>query len=84
MRRIMIEHARKRQQLKRGGGALRITLDEGAMLADERSVELLALDEALDVLNAEYPRKAEVVELRFFGGLTVTEAARFSKWMSEP
>jgi RNA polymerase sigma-70 factor (ECF subfamily) len=79
MRRIMIEHARKRQQLKRGGGALRITLDEGAILADERSAELLALDEALGVLTAEYPRKAEVVELRFFGGLTVTESAAVLK-----
>src|SRR6185369_16390372 len=79
MRRIMIEHARKRQQLKRGGGALRITLDEGAVIADERSAELLALDEALETLTAEYPRKAQVVELRFFGGLTVTEAAAVLK-----
>jgi RNA polymerase sigma factor (TIGR02999 family) len=79
MRRIMIEHARRRQQLKRGGGALRITLDEGAMLADERSAELVALDEALGILTAEYPRKARVVELRFFGGLTVAEAAEVLK-----
>jgi RNA polymerase sigma-70 factor (ECF subfamily) len=79
MRRIMIEHARKRQQLKRGGGALRITLDEGAIIADERSAELLALDEALEVLTVKYPRKAEVVELRFFGGLTVPEAAAVLK-----
>jgi RNA polymerase sigma-70 factor, ECF subfamily len=79
VRRIMIEHARKRQQLKRGGGALRITLDEGAILADERSAELLALDESLEVLNEKYPRKAQVVELRFFGGLTVTEAATVLK-----
>jgi RNA polymerase sigma-70 factor (ECF subfamily) len=75
MRRIMIEHARKRQQLKRGGGAMRITLDEGAIVADERSAELLALDEALEVLTAKYPRKADVVELRFFGGLTVEDVA---------
>ncbi len=75
MRRILIEHARKRHQLKRGGGALRITLDEGAVIADERSAELLALDEALEVLAVKYPRKAQVVELRFFGGLTVTESA---------
>jgi len=79
MRRIMIEHARKRQQLKRGGGAVRITLDEGAIIADERSAELLALDEALQLLTAKYPRKAEVVELRFFGGLTVAEAAAVLK-----
>ena len=79
MRRIMIGHARKRQQLKRGGGALRITLDEGAIIADERSAELLALDEALQLLTAKYPRKAQVVELRFFGGLTVPEAAAVLK-----
>ena len=79
MRRIMIEHARKRQQLKRGGGALRITLDEGAIIADERSAELLALDDALQLLTAKYPRKAQVVELRFFGGLTVSEAAAVLK-----
>ena len=54
MRRIMIEHARKRQQLKRGGGAVRITLDEGAIIADERSAELLALDEAL-VTHCQVP-----------------------------
>jgi RNA polymerase sigma-70 factor, ECF subfamily len=79
MRRIMIEHARRRQQLKRGGGDLRITLDEGAVLANERSAELVALDEALTNLTAEYPRKARVVELRFFGGLTVAEAAEVLK-----
>jgi RNA polymerase sigma factor (TIGR02999 family) len=79
MRRIMIDHARSRQQLKRGGGAVRMTLDEGAVLADERSAELLALDEALEALNIEYPRKAQVVELRFFGGLTNVEAAAVLK-----
>jgi RNA polymerase sigma factor (TIGR02999 family) len=79
MRRIMIEYARKRQQLKRGGGALRITLDERAIIADERSAELLALDEALEELNVKYSRKAQVVELRFFGGLTVTETAAVLK-----
>ena len=79
MRRIMIEHARKRQQLKRGGGAVRITLDEGAIIADERSAELLALDEALVVLTAKYERKAQVVELRFFGGLSIAESATVLK-----
>ncbi|HVQ39915.1 MAG TPA: sigma-70 family RNA polymerase sigma factor [Pyrinomonadaceae bacterium] len=79
MRRIMIEHARRRQQLKRGGGAVRITLDDGALLADERSAELVGLEEALSILEVEYPRKARVVELRFFGGLTVAEAAEVLK-----
>jgi RNA polymerase sigma factor (TIGR02999 family) len=71
----LIDHARSRQQLKRGGGAIQMTLDEGAVVADERSAELLALEEALEALTTEYPRKAQVVELRFFGGLTNVEAA---------
>jgi RNA polymerase sigma-70 factor (ECF subfamily) len=76
MRRIMIDHARRRQQLKRGGaGAVRVTLDEGALRTDERGAELLALDEALSELTEKYPRKGRVVELRYFGGLSVEEAA---------
>jgi RNA polymerase sigma factor (TIGR02999 family) len=76
MRRIMIDHARRRRQLKRGGaGALRVTLDEGALRADERGAGLPALDEALGELAGGYPRKGRVVELRYFGGLTVGEAA---------
>src|SRR6185503_5105769 len=72
MRCIMIDHARKRQQLKRGGaGSLRVTLDEGALTIDELSTELLALNEALEKLTEKYPRKGRVVELRYFGGLSV-------------
>ena len=79
MRRIMVDHARERHSLKRGGGALRVTLDEAAWVTESRSEELLALDEALEKLAAQDPRKSQIVELRYFGGLTVEEAAEFLK-----
>ncbi|MGI8432810.1 MAG: sigma-70 family RNA polymerase sigma factor [Chthoniobacterales bacterium] len=79
MRRIMVAHARQRQARKRGGGAIRITLDECAVLTQTRSDELLALDEALEKLAAFDPRKARVVELRYFGGLTMEEIAEVLK-----
>ena len=79
MRRIMVDHARERRALKRGGGALKVTFDEGALVAKARSEELLALDEALDRLAAQDPRKSQIVELRYFGGLTVEETAEFLK-----
>ena len=75
MRRIMVDHARQRQALKRGGGALKVTLDEAAHAVEERAVELLALDEALEKLAALDKRKADVVEMRYFGGLTMEEIA---------
>ncbi|HVF73350.1 MAG TPA: sigma-70 family RNA polymerase sigma factor [Chthoniobacterales bacterium] len=75
MRRIMVDHARQRQALKRGGGALKVTLDEAAHAVEERAVELLALDEALEKLTAFDKRKADVVEMRYFGGLTMEEIA---------
>jgi len=75
MRRIMVDHARQKQALKRGGGALKITLDESALAAETRAVELLALDEALEKLAAFDKRKADVVEMRYFGGLTMEEIA---------
>jgi RNA polymerase sigma-70 factor (ECF subfamily) len=79
MRRIMVDHARKRHSLKRGAGALRVTLDEAAWVTETRSEELLALDEALENLAAQDPRKSQIVELRHFGGLTVEETAEFLK-----
>lgn len=69
MRRILIDHARRYEYLKRGGGAQRISLDEVALVAKERARELLALDEALARLEKLDVRRARVVELRFFGGL---------------
>jgi RNA polymerase sigma-70 factor (ECF subfamily) len=77
MRRIMVDHARERRSLKRGGGALKVTLDEAALVTETRSEELLALDEALERLAAQDPRKSQIVELRYFGGLTVEEMAEF-------
>ena len=75
MRRIMVDHARQRQALKRGGGAIRVTLDEAAAVTQTRASELLALDEALEKLATFDQRKAQVVELRYFGGLTMEEIA---------
>jgi len=79
MRRIMVDHARERRSLKRGGGALKVTLDEAAAVTETRSEELLALDDALERLAAQDPRKSQIVELRYFGGLTVEETAEFLK-----
>lgn len=79
MRRIMVDHARERCSLKRGGGALRVSLDDAALVTEKRSEELLALDEALERLAAQDPRKSRIVELRYFGGLTEEETAAFLK-----
>jgi RNA polymerase sigma-70 factor (ECF subfamily) len=75
MRRIMVDHARQRHALKRSGGAIRITLDECAAVTQTRAAELLALDEALEKLAAFDSRKGKVVEMRYFGGLTMEEIA---------
>ncbi len=79
MRRIMVDHARERQALKRGGGAIRVTLDEASAVTQTRSDELLALDEAMEKLAAFDQRKAQVVEMRYFGGLTMEEIAEVLK-----
>lgn len=79
MRRIMVDHARQRQALKRGGGAIRVTLDEAAAVTQTRAADLLALDEALEKLATFDQRKAQVVELRYFGGLTMEEIAEVLK-----
>lgn len=75
MRRILVNHARDRSASKRGGGARRVSLDDAAELSDERAEELVSLDEALETLAKLDERKAKVVELRYFGGLTVEETA---------
>ena len=75
MRQILIERARARDALKRGGVQARVTLDEGLLAADSPHIDLLALDEALQRLEAIDPEQARLVELRFFGGLTIEEAA---------
>lgn len=75
VRRILVDYARRQNRLKRGGGAEKVTLTEVADLAAVKSADLLAVDEALASLEAIDPRKAAVVELRFFGGLTLEETA---------
>ena len=79
MRRILITHAQSHAYAKRGGGALKVSLDEAAILSQERAGELLALDEALNSLTALDPRRSQVVELRFFGGLSNEEIAEVLK-----
>ena len=79
MRRILIDYARRRQYAKRGGGAPQVPLDEAAVLSDERAADLVALDDALRGLAALDPQQGRVVELRFFGGLTVEETAEVLK-----
>jgi RNA polymerase sigma factor (TIGR02999 family) len=74
MRRVLVDFARSRRAQKRGGGEKPLSLDEN-LVSLERSAELLALDDALEELAAFDPRKARVVELRYFGGLTIDEAA---------
>jgi RNA polymerase sigma factor (TIGR02999 family) len=75
MRQILIERARARDAEKRGGGRARVTLDESLAAGGDRSIDILALDEALERLAALDPEQARIVELRFFGGLTVEETA---------
>ncbi|MCL2648152.1 MAG: sigma-70 family RNA polymerase sigma factor [Phycisphaerales bacterium] len=75
MRRILVDHARTRQREKRGGGRARVQLDEAVALSPQKNEDVLALDEALEKLAKLAPRQAKVVELRFFGGLSVEEVA---------
>jgi len=75
MRRILVDYARQHRRAKRGGGLLRVTLDESALSLDERSDNLIALDEALTRLAELNPRLSRVVECRFFAGLTEEEIA---------
>ena len=79
MRHILVDHARKYQYRKRGGGAEHVPFDELTVMCDERAAELIALDDALSRLATLDPRKSHIVELRFFGGLTVDETAEVMK-----
>lgn len=79
MRRILVDWARSKQCQKRGGGALRVTFDEGLPVSDERGQDLVALDDALQALSTFDERKSKVIELRFFGGLSVEETAAVLK-----
>jgi RNA polymerase sigma-70 factor, ECF subfamily len=75
MREVLVDHARARQSQKRGGDRSRISLDEVALVSESKGIELLALDDALKRLAVIHPRKSEVVEMRFFGGLSADETA---------
>lgn len=75
MRRILVEHARKANRAKRGGGARPVTLDDAVVAATPRSPDVLALDRALDRLAGMDERKAKIVELHYFGGMTYEEGA---------
>jgi RNA polymerase sigma factor (TIGR02999 family) len=75
MRRILVDHARTRLATKRGGGAIRLSVDLDGLAKRDPDDELLALDEALNSLSAAYPEHAELVKLRYFAGLSADEAA---------
>ena len=75
MRRILIDHARGHQAAKRGSGGIKLSLEDVLNLTDEKAADLLALDDALKALAEMDPQKAKLVELRFFGGLSIEETA---------
>lgn len=79
MRRILVDYAKGQQRAKRGGGAAQVSLDEVASLAPEKAPDLVALDETLERLQVFDSRKSQVVELRFFGGLSIEETAEVLK-----
>lgn len=79
MRRILTDFARSRNYQKRGGAALHVSFDEALVVSQEKDAEIVAVDEALSALAAVDPRKSQVVELRFFGGLSVEETAEVLK-----
>ncbi len=79
MRRILVDFARSHSSLKRGGNERRLTLEEGLIVSADIPAELMDLEQALTKLALEDPRKSNVVELRFFGGLTVKETAEVLK-----
>ncbi|HYW72325.1 MAG TPA: sigma-70 family RNA polymerase sigma factor [Pyrinomonadaceae bacterium] len=79
MRHILVDHARNHQRLKRGGPARKLSLDEAVSFFEERDINLVALDEALTDLEKLDQQQSRIVELRFFGGLTIEEMAEVLK-----
>jgi RNA polymerase sigma factor (TIGR02999 family) len=75
VRRILVDHARTRDRQKRGGGAMKLSLDDVSGMADKREIELVALDDALNGLANLDPQQSRIVELRFFAGLSIEETA---------
>lgn len=76
MRRILVDHARKKKRVKRGGGIHRVSLSDDVQVSKNNDEDVLAIEEALEKLAEQDPRQAQIVELRFFGGLTVAEVAQ--------
>jgi RNA polymerase sigma factor (TIGR02999 family) len=79
MRRVLVDFARSHHQLKRGGEARRVSLDEALVVSEDQGADLVALDDALSALSVLDGRQSQVVELRFFGGLSVEETAEVLK-----
>ena len=75
MRRILVDHARRRDKQKRGGAVQKVELDEAMLVSEQRAAEVVALDDALKSLAEIDPRKSQLVELRFFGGMSIEETA---------
>jgi RNA polymerase sigma factor (TIGR02999 family) len=75
MRQILVDYARKQRYAKRGGNARRVSLDEAMIVSEERAADVVALDDALKSLAEIDPRQSQIVELRFFGGLSIEETA---------
>jgi len=83
MRHVLVDHARGRRATKRGSGTPLLSLDEAIVISDERTADIIALDDALSELAKLNQRQSEVVELRYFGGLTVEETAQVTKMSPE-
>jgi RNA polymerase sigma factor (TIGR02999 family) len=79
MRRILVDHARTKNAAKRGEGACKVTLDEGLLAAEDRDVNVLALDEALTKLAQFDQQQSQIVELRFFAGLSIEDTSEVLK-----
>ena len=75
MRQVLVDYARRRRYAKRGGDARRVPLDEAMIVSEERAADVVALDAALNSLAEIDPRQSQIVELRFFGGLSIEETA---------
>jgi RNA polymerase sigma factor (TIGR02999 family) len=79
IRTILVDHVRQQQAVKRGGGWRKVELTEALNVAQTREVDMITLDLALENLNARDPQQCRIVELRYFGGLTIEDTARFLK-----
>jgi RNA polymerase sigma factor (TIGR02999 family) len=79
MRRVLVDHARGHNRNKRGGGQIKLTLADAERFIKSEEVDFMSLDEALEKFGHDYPQESQIVELRFFGGLSIAETARVLK-----